>query len=145
MWLLDTMVISELRKQVPDPQVVAWLCSTSENQLFLSVVTISEIQRGIVGKREKDAVFAERLRLWLDMLLRNYGDRVLPVTSEIARSWGELSARAGHDGADVVIAATALHHGLTMVTRNERHFSRFGVSIVNPFVRQVSNSQGETE
>lgn len=145
MWLLDTMVISELRKQAPDPHVVAWLCSTSENHLFLSVVTISEIQRGIAGQREKDAVFTERLRLWLDMLLRNYGDRVLPVTSEIARCWGELSAQAGHDGADVIIAATALQHGLTIATRNERHFSRFGVSTVNPFVKQVSEPQGEAE
>jgi predicted nucleic acid-binding protein len=141
MWLLDTMVISELRKQVPDPHVVSWLCSTSESQLFLSVVTISEIQRGIAGQRAKDAAFAERLRQWLDILVRNYGERVLPVTPEIARAWGELSARTGHDGADVIIAATALHHGLTVATRNERHFSRFGVSLVNPFVKQAQTSR----
>jgi predicted nucleic acid-binding protein len=134
MWLLDTMVISELRKQAPDQNVLTWLAATSANSLFLSVVTISEIQRGIVGQRRKDAVFARRLQQWLEMLLRNYGDRILPVTSDIARRWGELSAMAGHDGADLIIAATALHHGLSVVTRNEKHFLPLGVQLVNPFL-----------
>jgi toxin FitB len=134
MWLLDTMVISELRMQAPDPNVVAWLASVSENSLFLSVVTVSEIQRGIVGQRRKDAIFARRLQQWLEMLLRNYGDRILPVTSDVARRWGELSAAVGHDGADLVIAATALQHGLTVVTRNEKHFQPLGVLLVNPYL-----------
>lgn len=133
MWLLDTMVISELRKRTPDPNVVLWLSSVSEKDLFLSVVTISEIQRGIALQRDKDAPFAERLQYWLDELMKNYDDHVLPVTAEIACQWGELTARVGHDGADVVIAATALEHGLTVVTRNERHFSLFSVSILNPY------------
>ncbi|SKA01792.1 hypothetical protein SAMN02745119_02346 [Trichlorobacter thiogenes] len=136
MWLLDTMVISELRKQIPDPNVISWLGATSEKSLFLSVVTISEIQRGIAGQRRKDAVFARRLQQWLEMLLRNYGDRILPVTSDVARRWGELSAAVGHDGADLVIAATALQHGLTVVTRNEKHFQPLGVLIINPYQAQ---------
>jgi len=133
MWLLDTMVISELRKRIPDPNVVQWLSSAPEKSLFLSVVTISEIQRGIALQRSKDTPFAERLQYWLDELIRNYADRVLPVTPEIAGRWGELAARVGHDGADVIIAATALQQGLSVVTRNERHFSPFGVSVLNPF------------
>lgn len=133
MWLLDTMVISELRKRTPDPNVVAWLSSAQEKSLFLSVVTISEIQRGIALQRSKDASFSERLQQWLDELLRNYSDRVLPVTTEIACRWGELTARVGHDGADVVIAATALQHGLFVVTRNERHYNSFSVPIINPY------------
>jgi hypothetical protein len=133
MWLLDTMVISELRKQSPDPYVVAWLADKSEKILFLSVVTVSEIQRGIVRQQVKDAVFAERLKKWLDVLVRNYGDRILPVTADIARQWGSISAQIGHDGADVIIAATALHHGLTVATRNERHFAPLGVPVINPF------------
>jgi predicted nucleic acid-binding protein len=133
MWLIDTMVISELRKRTPDPNVVLWLSSAPEKSLFLSVVTISEIQRGIALQRVKDALFAERLQFWLDAMMRNYGDRVLPVTAEIARRWGELTALAGHDGADVVIAATALDHGLTVVTGNERHFTPFSVPILNPY------------
>ncbi len=133
MWLLDTMVISELRKNSPDPLVVFWLADKSEKSLFLSVVTISEIQRGIVRQQTKDIVFAERLKKWLVVLVQNYGDRILSVTPEIARHWGSLSAQVGHDGADVIIAATALYHGLTMVTRNERHFAPLGVPVINPF------------
>jgi len=134
MWLLDTMVISEFRKRTPDPGVVSWLSSVPEKSLFLSVVTISEIQRGIAVQRRVDALFAERLQEWLVTLMRNYGDRLLPITPEIACRWGELSARAGHDGADVMIAATALYHGLCVATRNERHFSPFSVPILNPYL-----------
>jgi predicted nucleic acid-binding protein len=94
MWLLDTMVISELRKRAPDQKVVAWLSSTPEKNLFISVVTISEIQRGIALQRKVDTPFAERLQEWLVILMRNYGDRLLPITPEIACRWGELSARA---------------------------------------------------
>ena len=133
MWLLDTMVISELRKRTPDPNVLAWLLSAPENNLYLSVVTISEIQRGIALQRIRDVLFAQRLQSWLDTLMRNYGDRVLPISPEIACRWGELTAAAGHDGGDVVIAATALHHGLVVVTRNERHFAPFSVSVLNPY------------
>ena len=133
MWLLDTMVISELRKRAPDQNVINWLSSAPEKSLFLSVVTISEIQRGIALQRSKDAPFAERLQDWLDEMMRNYGDRVLPVTPEIACRWGELTARVGHDGADVIIAATALQHGLSVVTRNEQHFSQYSVPVVNPY------------
>ena len=133
MWLLDTMVISELRKRTPDPNVVNWLSSAPEKSLFISVVTISEIQRGIALQRNQDAPFAERLQHWLDEMMRNYGDRVLPVTPQIACRWGELTALVGHDGADVVIAATALQHGLSVVTLNERHFSPFSVPVLNPY------------
>jgi len=135
MWLLDTMVISELRKRTPDPNVVRWLSLVGDKSLFLSVVTISEIQRGIALQRSKDAPFAGRLQCWFDELLRNYGDRVLPVTTEIACCWGDLTAKVGHDGADVIIAATALEHGLSVVTRNEKHFSPFLVPVFNPYLR----------
>jgi len=75
MYLLDTVVISELRKRQPAPAVVQWLSQRVESELFLSVLTIGEIQRGIAGKRNDDAAFAEALSGWLDALLRNYGDR----------------------------------------------------------------------
>jgi len=140
MWLLDTMVISELRKRTPDPNVLVWLSSAPEKKLYLSVVTISEIQRGIALQRIKDAEFADRLQSWLDTLMRNYGDRVLPVTPEIACCWGELSAAVGHDGGDVMIAATALQHGLIVVTRNERHFAPFSVSVLNPYMDTLNDT-----
>jgi predicted nucleic acid-binding protein len=135
MYLLDTVVISELRKRQPAREVADWLSGCSEQNLFLSVITIGEIQRGIAAKRSGDAPFTEELQRWLETLLRLYGDRVLPMTAEIALRWGELSWRAGHGGADLLIAATALHHNLTVVTRNVRHFEPLGVPVLNPFAK----------
>jgi predicted nucleic acid-binding protein len=133
MFLLDTMTVSELRKRSPARSVLAWLRKRREEELFLSVVTVGEIQRGIAGKRGSDPAFAEELARWLDTLLQVYGDRVLPMGADIARRWGELSWKAGHGGADVVIAATAIQHQLSVVTRNVRHFEPLGVPVVNPF------------
>jgi predicted nucleic acid-binding protein len=133
MYLLDTVVISELRKRRPAREVIQWLSGCRERELFLSVITLGEIQRGIATKRGSDAKFAEELERWLETLLRLYGDRILPVSATIALRWGELSWRAGHDGADLVIAATALEHQLTVATRNVRHFEPLGVAVFNPF------------
>jgi len=133
MYLLDTVVISELRKRQPAPAVVLWLSQRVESELFLSVLTVGEIQRGIAAKRKDDPTFADALSGWLDALLRNYGDRILPVSTEIARLWGDLSWRAKHDGANVLIAATAASRGLTVVTRNVHHFEPLGVKVINPF------------
>ena len=133
MWLLDTMVVSELRKKTPDSAVISWLTTVPQERLYLSVATLSEIQRGIAQQRSKDNLFAARLQRWLDTLKKNYADRILLITPEIACQWGELTAAAGHDGVDVIIAATAMQHGLTVVTRNERHFRPFGVAVHNPY------------
>jgi hypothetical protein len=131
--LLDTVVFSELRKTHPSPEVVAWLSGFRDSDLFLSVVSLGEIERGIEKKRSDDPVFAGALTLWLEDLVRLYGDRILPVTPVIARRWGSLSAQHGNDGADLLIAATALVHGLQVATRNVRHFEPLGVAVVNPF------------
>jgi predicted nucleic acid-binding protein len=131
--LLDTVVLSELRKSAPAPAVVDWLRGCRDGELFLSVVSIGEIQRGVEKKRATDPVFAQALTRWLEDLLRLHGQRVLPVTPAIARCWGALSARLGNDGADLLIAATALVHGLRVATRNTRHFLPTGVEWVNPF------------
>lgn len=133
MILLDTVVLSELRKRQPSPGVMRWLTSFRDSDLFLSVVSLGELERGIENKRKVDPAFAELLTLWVEDLLRLYGDRVLPVTSAVSRCWGILSARLGNDGADLLIAATALTHGLQVATRNIRYFAPTGVGVINPF------------
>jgi hypothetical protein len=133
MFLLDTVVLSELRKRDRNPNVVRWLTGTSAKDVFLSAVTVGEIERGIVRQRAKDPAFAEALESWLDRTIQIYVDRILPVDTRIARRWGSLSARIGNDRADLLIAATALEHGLTVVTRNIRHFEPTGVTFIDPF------------
>jgi len=111
-FLIDTMVLSELRLRQRDPGVVEWIGSQRQEDCFLSVVSIGEIERGIARKRSTDSGFALQLAGWLNQLLRLYGDRVLPVDQGVARRWGLLAAEIGHDGADLLIAATALERGL---------------------------------
>jgi toxin FitB len=132
-FLLDTVVLSELRKAKPPRKVVRWIKAQKAESLFISVVSIGEIERGIERARKSDAVFATELEHWLETLLSLYADRLLPVSANAARLWGKLSAKLGHDGADLLIAATALSHGATVVTRNVKHFAPTGVQILNPF------------
>ena len=133
MFLIDTMVLSELRRRQRNPGVVAWISSQRHEDCFLSVVSVGEIERGIARQQSADPAFAAQLARWLDQLLRLYSDRLLPVDVGVARRWGQLSASMGHDGADLLIAATALEHGLTVVTRNLKHFQPTGVSTFNPW------------
>ena len=132
-FLLDTVVLSELRKAQPSRKVVQWIKAQKVDSLFISVVSIGEIERGIERARKADAVFAAELDHWLETLLSLYADRVLQVSANAARLWGRLSAKLGHEGADLLIAATALSHGATVVTRNVKHFVPTGVRVFNPF------------
>ena len=132
-YLMDTMVLSELRKKDRSESVVNWFHSCRGVDLFLSVVTIGEIERGIQQQQRKNPDFAFQLTQWLDGILLHYSDRILPVNVRIARRWGQLSAKIGNSGADIIIAATAIEHGLTIVTRNKKHFLPTGVSVTNPF------------
>jgi hypothetical protein len=135
MYLLDTVVFSELYKRNRHPAFMQWLSETREEVLFLSTVTMGEVERGVERQRSRDPAFAEALLGWLERSLDSYRDRILPVTTAVARRWGRLSARIGHEGADLFIAATALEHGLTVATRNVRHFIPTGVAVENPFER----------
>ncbi|MBL3561708.1 type II toxin-antitoxin system VapC family toxin [Rhodovulum sulfidophilum] len=133
MYLIDTNVISAVRRPDRAPQVRAWLAARPEPELFLSVITLGEIERGIRQQETRDPGFARDLRVWLDRTMLVFADRLLPFGAAEARIWGRLSAEIGHPGADLMIAATALQHGATVVTGNVPDFEPTGVAIENPF------------
>ncbi|MCL3883188.1 type II toxin-antitoxin system VapC family toxin [Marivita sp. GX14005] len=133
MYLLDTNVISAVRRADRAPQVASWLRARPEGELFLSVITIGEIERGIRRQEPRNPEFARDLRAWLDRTVLLFSDRLLPFEAEDARIWGALSARIGHNGADLMIAASALRHAATVVTGNVDDFAPTGVAIENPF------------
>ena len=137
-FLLDTNVISEIIKPKPSPKVVEWLEATNEELLFLSVLTIGEIRKGInlhsdAGRRAKlEAFLASDIR-------ERFEDRILPIDDAVAERWGLLAARTRTERnhvlpvIDGLLAATALHHDLTFVTRNVGDVALTGVSIFNPW------------
>lgn len=135
MFLLDTVVISELRKlpRQRNRNLVRWLGSVPSQDLFVSVLTVGEMERGIERQRELNPAFAESLAAWLDLILRTYESRILPIDVPVARRWGRLSHRLGNNGIDLAIAATAIEHGLTVATRNVSDFVPTGVALINPF------------
>ena len=132
MFLIDTDVLSALRRRERHPAIVRWVEGQRTTDLHISVVTVGEIERGITQQQRHNPAFARDLAVWLDRVLAWYGDRILPVDAATARRWGQLSAALGNDSADLLIAATALEHGLTVVTRNVRHFEPTGVSVLDP-------------
>ena len=132
MFLVDTDVLSALRRRERHPAIVRWVEGQRTTDLHISVMTVREIERGITQQQRHNPAFARDLAVWLDRVLAWYGDRILPVDAATARRWGQLSAALGNDSADLLIAATALEHGLTVVTRNVRHFEPTGVSVLDP-------------
>lgn len=131
MYLLDTTVLSALRRPERAPQIATWIRSRPEEQLYLSVITLGEIERGINQQQRANPDFARDLRQWLDRTILLFSDRILPFDAAAARIWGELSARIGNSGADLLIAATALAHGATMVT-SDRAFLATGTRVESP-------------
>jgi len=132
MYLLDTNVVSELRKPRPHGAVVAWLHSVDDKALFLSAVTVGEIQSGIELTREQDAAKAAEIEAWLEQVAVSYN--LLAMDAATFRVWARLMHRRSDTLIeDAVIAATASVHGLSVVTRNVADFKPFGVPVLNPF------------
>lgn len=137
MYVLDTNVISAVRRPDRAPKVAAWLQGKPETELFLSVITLGEIERGIRAQERSNPVFAADLRAWVDRTVRVFSDRLFPFGPEEARIWGRLSQDIGHGGADLMIAATALARGATVVTGNVDDFRPTGVEVENPFLDAI--------
>jgi len=132
LYLLDTNVISELRKPRPHGAVVAWVDRTANEDLHLSAVTLGELQAGVEMTREQDPDKAAEIEAWIDLVAQTWN--VLPVDARVFRSWGVLMhRRPDHLIEDALIAATAIVHHLVVVTRNVRHFAVFEVETFNPF------------
>lgn len=132
-YLLDTNVISETRKIRANSGVMAFLSTADGQGLFLSVLTLGELRKGVEAKRRTNPAIAEQLGAWVDGLETTFADRLLPIDVATARCWGELSAGRSLPVIDTLIAATAIGHGLTLVTRNTRDVASTGVMIVDPW------------
>jgi len=131
-YLLDTNIVSELRKPKPHGAVLAWIAAMPETSLFTSVVTLGEIQRGIERTRATDPEKATALDAWADGIAA--AANILPMTGAIFRLWASLmQGRAESLSLDIMLAATATVHGLTIATRNVRDFAGLHVSVTNPF------------
>ena len=132
-YLLDTNVLSEIRKRRPDPRVQQWFASTAPHDLYLSVLVVGEIRQGVERLRESDPTRAASLDGWLAELVSRFQDRIVPVSLDVAQVWGRLNAADPLPAVDSLLAATALAHDWTLVSRNLKDMSRTGARLLNPF------------
>jgi predicted nucleic acid-binding protein len=132
-YLLDTNILSETRRARAEPRVMSFLSAADPARLFISALTVGELRKGVAIKRRSDAGIAARLGAWVDTL-EGFADRILPIDTAVATLWGELSADRQRSVVDTLLAATALAHDLTLVTRNTGDVAGTGVAVVNPWL-----------
>jgi len=140
-YLIDTNVISEIRKgDRCNPVVAAWFAALEDSDVYLSVLVLGEIRKGIERARPKDEPRARALETWLLTVQRSFADRVLPVDRAVADEWGRISAMRSVPSIDALLAATAKVHGMTLATRNSADVGGLGADIFNPFEPKANRS-----
>lgn len=133
-YLIDTNIISEVRKGGNcDPRVAAWYDAIDDDSIFLSVLVLGEIRKGIERARSKNPAQGRALEKWLSTLARSFAERILPVDQAVAEEWGRMSAKRPISTVDALLAATAKVHGMTFVTRNVADVADLGAKVFNPF------------
>jgi predicted nucleic acid-binding protein len=137
-YLLDTNVLSETRKKQPDAKVIAFLTNTDPSTIYISVLTLGELRKGVAQKRRTDPATAAALAAWVDGLEFGFADRILGIDTATAKLWGELSAQRPRPVIDTLLAATAIVHELTFVTRNTSDVQDIDVRLHNPFSKEAS-------
>jgi predicted nucleic acid-binding protein len=133
-FLIDTNVVSETAKSRPHPVASSWLGRVDPDSVWLSVLTIGELRSGAGRLDRRNPDRAHVIRQWIEGLEGSYGERILPVSLRVARVWGAISARRTLPVVDALLAATAIAHDLTLVTRNTRDFEDVDVRLLDPFV-----------
>ena len=145
-YLIDTNILSEVRKGPRcDPGVAAWYASIDDSDLYLSPLVLGEIRKGLESVRSRDPLKATALGRWLGEVETAFDDRILPIDARIADQWGRMSAIRTVPVIDGLLAATALAHGLTLVTRNDRDVAGLGVATLNPFRRQIPEATQDSD
>lgn len=135
-YLIDTNIISEVRKGARcDRNVAAWYASLDDADIYLSVLVLGEIRKGIERARPNDPARARALETWLSAVQQSFGDRVLPVDRLVADEWGRMSALRPAPTIDALLAATARVHRITLATRNVSDVAGLGADVLNPFAR----------
>lgn len=136
-YLVDTNVLSELRKgRRAHPGVIGWFATVSDDEIYLSVLTVGEIRKGVENIRRRDRPAARRLDSWLRRVVTAHEERILPIDRDVAEEWGRLNVPDPLPVVDGLIAATARVYGLTLATRNVKDVARTGVACVNPFEKK---------
>ncbi len=133
-YLLDTNIISEISKRTPNSGVLEWFDAAEDTDLFLSVITIGEIRKGIEQKRRTDPGRAERLERTLHTIRTDYRGRIVPISEAVAEEWGRMCMVHPNHPVDNLLSATAKIHGMTLVTRNIRDVEIHEIAYLNPFI-----------
>ena len=138
-YLIDTNIISEVRRgERCDRHVAAWFAAINDDDIYLSVLVLGEIRKGIERARRTDAAQARALEKWLSTIKESYGERILPIDQMVADEWGSMSAIRPLPSVDALLAATAKIHGMTLATRNVADVTGLGADVMNPFEPSVS-------